>query len=518
LDGNVDLGYIVNAITSESGRYLALRKSAECAPRVLKDTAGLVLHSGLANGKTVALQEIASHLLLLDRSVYVLDDEDGNYESDIEKLSELKEIAYLIVDDCERYSDLIKYFLSVLGPRGRVVASERSHRLAKGIEPFDALDLQIAINSVDYLEETERTGLIKVLDTAGLWGTLAGKSRKAKEDYIEVTCESQISAILLDILEAPQIKNVVLSEFQKVSKDERVKRTIYTICIIQSVGAGKVTKSLISEVEDSLDVYSKEVSDALAGSGMFGRSDGNTLETRSSIFGTFLMREAFTPSYAVSRLVEVARRYRFTAPSDYAQFEIRRATMRFSYLSLVLPLTSRKTSYVQFYDQLKEAVPNLAYHPHYWLQYSMAVMSYGDLNTAQRFLEQSYGTAERMSGYDTTYIDNQQAKLHLLHAIQETDPAQSFELFSVAEKLLNSGKVDDYKFRQANFYIEFYESRFNSLSKKHRHHFMLAMKNIVNEFDSFLANKFKGGALPLHFEKQRIGFYDVVSQIEGAGK
>ncbi|MEQ8424353.1 MAG: hypothetical protein RIA63_06565, partial [Cyclobacteriaceae bacterium] len=298
LDGNVDLGYIVNAITSESGRYLALRKSAECAPRVLKDTAGLVLHSGLANGKTVALQEIASHLLLLDRSVYVLDDEDGNYESDIEKLSELKEIAYLIVDDCERYSDLIKYFLSVLGPRGRVVASERSHRLAKGIEPFDALDLQIAINSVDYLEETERTGLIKVLDTAGLWGTLAGKSRKAKEDYIEVTCESQISAILLDILEAPQIKNVVLSEFQKVSKDERVKRTIYTICIIQSVGAGKVTKSLISEVEDSLDVYSKEVSDALAGSGMFGRSDGNTLETRSSIFGTFLMREAFTPSYA----------------------------------------------------------------------------------------------------------------------------------------------------------------------------------------------------------------------------
>jgi hypothetical protein len=39
------------------------------------------------------------------------------------------------------------------------------------------------------------------------------------------------------------------------------------------------------------------------------------------------------------------------------------------------------------------------------------------------------------------------------------------------------------------------------------------MKRTIDEFDSYLANRFRGGSLPTHLEKQRIAFYGVVERI-----
>jgi hypothetical protein len=106
------------------------------------------------------------------------------------------------------------------------------------------------------------------------------------------------------------------------------------------------------------------------------------------------------------------------------------------------------------------------------------------LNEAQNYLDTSYSLAKAMANYDTSYIDTQQARLHLLRAMTENDGNNVWGLFQQAHNLLIPLEDNIYKYRQIVTYKRFFDSKFNSLSKKNKQEFI----NIINAIKKRLEN------------------------------
>lgn len=168
---------------------------------------------------------------------------------------------------------------------------------------------------------------------------------------------------------------------------------------------------------------------------------------------------------------------------------------------------------MEFYDKLKKEVPFVTSNPHYWLQYAMAIMSTNNLPDAEIILKTAYSKAENNPDYDTTYIDNQFARLNLKKAIQETNQDQSFKYFTEAHNILRQEDSDIYKFRQAGLYITYYENRFNHLSKGNKVKFEHSLKEITKQYERFISFEYRSGEVPPFQLDNLKSFKDVIDDI-----
>jgi hypothetical protein len=177
------------------------------------------------------------------------------------------------------------------------------------------------------------------------------------------------------------------------------------------------------------------------------------------------------------------------------------------------PRENRSNSYIQFYEKMKREVPAVIGNPHYWLQYAMAVMSENNLEDAERILDTAYAKASKNPDYDTTYIDNQYARLRLKQAIREVDQKASVEYFSNAHKILKREENDVYKFRQAELYIAYYNEKYSSLSKGDKVKYEHAVKEILAHYEAYLDMEYPLGDVP-PFQVEKIDeFRAVVDKI-----
>jgi tetratricopeptide (TPR) repeat protein len=137
---------------------------------------------------------------------------------------------------------------------------------------------------------------------------------------------------------------------------------------------------------------------------------------------------------------------------------IRSKLLTFNNLEKLIP--QKQNSLNNYFAELKRRCLWLKKHPHYWVQYAMCRLSFGDTKIAQEHLDSAYKFASlRKDDYHTENIDTQQARLFIMKAIENiSDPANAAKLFENANKLLNSIKNDNQKFRQVIKYQGIYES------------------------------------------------------------
>lgn len=369
-----------------------------------------------------------------------------------------------------------------------------SHLTEWGIEVYSV--------NVDYLHEVEIGQLAALLSNAGLWGRRGGDSEEAKVRYISRDCESQVSAVLLDVLESPYVIDSFRQAFAGLLAHPETKKAAYVACLLQQVHGDPVRKSLIASVTRSNHVYSREFDDRINSSTLFEFRKFR-LVTSSALFCAFILRNFFSASYSIDQLISVYATIEKSGPSlSYEESDVQRRIMTFGTLTSVLPVENRKHLYHQFYDKLKRQVPRIERNPHYWLQYAMAVMSLNNLGDAKRLLENAYAKAGRIAGYDTTYIDNQYARLYLLMAIEEEDQDVGYKHFEKAHRMLMAEEDDVYKFRPSELYFQFHAQRFGGLSKGNRVRFEHSAKAMRDEYAEFLSGEFVlSGAPPYHVER-----------------
>jgi len=509
LRGKLNSDYIASSLTSDNDTYAIRRKQISESLDIFNSTNIIVIHGALANGKSVLARQIASQLLLEGKLVYTVKDEEADYEADIEALANLNQKVYLLIDDFERSLDVVRYFSSCLADNGKMILTERPHRYRRAMTKLTEYGLSCYCINVDYLHETEVKELANILSNTGLWGDLGGDSCDRQIRYLTERCESQISIVLLNLLKSSHVLSRFQSAFSEILKYPETKKAVYAICLIQHIYPSACKKSFISDIADSNHVYSKDFDDRVLGSGLF-EFRGDSLVTRSSIFGTFILSSLYRASYSIDqmvRIVEMLQRRKSTRTVE--ESEIYRSIMTFGTLSAILPDDNKSNSYMQFYEKVKSAVPSVTYNPHYWLQYAMAVMSDDNLSDAEIILKTAYSKAENNPDYDTTYIDNQFARLNLKKAISEKEQSISIEYFMEAHRILRRERNDIYKFRQAGLYLPYYDEMYKNLSRKNKVNFEHALKEITEDFKRFVETEYPYGIIPPFQEK-------ILSDFEGA--
>ncbi|WP_345874664.1 SIR2 family protein [Shewanella algae] len=496
LRGKCSIAFISMSMTSDSSRYAIEREQVIETLDILKSKNIVVLHGALANGKSTIAKQAMSSLFIEGKLVYTIKDEEADYEKDIEKLAGLNQKVYLFVDDFEGCIDLVRYYTAFLKDNGKLVLTERPHRYRKAIGFLSDLGMETYNVNVDYLHSKEIDQMEEIISNTGLWGELAGKSRDKRLRYLTDDCESQLSIILLNILKSPDVISRFDRAFKAVLSHPDTKRTVHAICLIQHIYPAACTKSFIADISGSNHVYSAEFENRVNETSIFEFKHGD-LVTRSSVFGTFILNSLYKASYSIDQLVRIVEKLqRNRATQTREESEIYRSIMTFSTISAILPDENKSDSYIEFYEKLKGEVPQVIGNPHFWLQYGMAVMSTNNLSDAEIILKTAYAKAENNDDYDTTYIDNQFARLNLKKAIIEVRQETSISYFLDAHKILKREESDIYKFRQAGLYISYFEKRYNDLSKGNKVMFEHALKHITKQYEEFIGYEYPNGNVP----------------------
>lgn len=513
LRGRVELNSLAASLTARDKLYAVSRKQTDEVIACLDSIDVAVIHGAIANGKSVVADQVVAKLLLEGRIVYKIRDDEAKYEDDIESLSKVSQNIFLVIDDFEQNIDIVRYFCSCLGSKGKLILTERPHRFRRAMSKLKEFGITPYTINVDYLREAEVKDVANILSNSGLWGERAGESFDKQLRYLTQDCESQLSIILLQLLKSPHIARRFKSSFAEILKYPDTKRTVHAICLIQHIYPKQCTKSYISDIADSNHVYSSEFEERIRESGLF-ELKGNVFATRSAVFATFILSSFYTSSYTVEQLVRIAEKLqRYRSQQSYEEREMFRSIMTFGTLASVLPENDRANSYIQFYEKLKREVPNVVGNPHYWLQYAMSVMSENNLSDAERILTTAYSKAENNPGYDTTYIDNQFARLRLKQAVIEKNQNVSIQLFLEAHKILKSEENDIFKFRQAGLYIPYFENTYTLLSKGNKVKFEHSVKEILSQYESYLDCEYPHGDVP-PFQQEKVDeFRDVVRKI-----
>jgi hypothetical protein len=369
--------------------------------------------------------------------------------------------------------------------------------------------------NVDYLHEDEVRELANMLTNTGLWGDLGGSSLESQIRYLSEKCEAQLSIVLMKLLKAPHVLDLFQRAFSEILKYPETKKTVHAICLVQHILPSACTSSFISNIADSNHVYSREFEERIANSNLF-ELKGDKLTTRSSVFATFILNSLYKASYSIDQMVRVIKKLdQNYSTQSFEEKEIYRSMMTFSTLSAILPDKDKANSYAHFYESLKSEVPFVVNNPHYWLQYGMALMSGNNLSDAERILTMAYSKAKNRTDYDTTYIDNQFARLNLKKALAEPDQNLSIKYFLDAHTILRREKSDIYKFRQAGMYLPYYKERFAGLSNGNKVKYEHAVKEITTQFERYLKDEYRFDEPPPYQIEKLNEFKGVVEEILG---
>ncbi|MCF2859484.1 SIR2 family protein [Pseudoalteromonas sp. SMS1] len=496
LRGKCSTEFISMSMTSDSTRYAIEREQVSEILDILKSKNVVILHGALANGKSTIAKQVMSSLIIEGKLVYTIKDDEADYEKDIEKLAALNQNVYLFVDDFEGCLDLVRYYTAYLKDNGKLVLTERPHRYRKAVGFLSDFGMETYNVNVDYLHSKEIVQMEEIISNSGLWGELAGNSYEKRLGYLTDHCESQLSIILLNILKSPDVISRFDRAFKTVLSHPDTKKTVHAICLIQHIYPAACTKSFIADISGSNHVYSAEFENRVNETSIFEFKYGD-LVTRSSVFGTFILNSLYKASYSIDQLVRIVEKLqRNRATQTREESEIYRSIMTFGTISAILPDENKSDSYIEFYEKLKGEVPQVIGNPHFWLQYGMAVMSTNNLGDAEIILKTAYAKAENNADYDTTYIDNQFARLNLKKAIIEERQDASISFFLDAHKILKREENDIYKFRQAGLYISYFEKRYDDLSKGNKVKFEHALRDILKQYEEFISYEYPTGSVP----------------------
>lgn len=457
--------------------YLILRHQITDSIRLLSESNFLIVLSDFGNGKTIFLKELTSYLAINGKSVYTLNDQDANYTNDIDKLSQLNYEVFIIIDNYELCLDVIKYLILINNKNIKTIASTRATNHSRFYDEF--ISVKVMEINVDILEDVEITQLSQILENTGLWTDKAGLSDEQKFKIIHDDNKSQISHTLLNILNAPQMKTKIELLLKNLFNNQNYKNTVLGICILEILNL-PLSFSLISEISMNNTIYLSDLTKNNDFMQLFPSHHSHVI-SRSGLFARSLLSNHFKGVYVVDQLLKIAFKYHSFRNNGNEEAHIYKSLLRFSFIERVLPDDNKRHMLIRYYEQLKSLIPGLERTPHFWLQYAMARIAFDDFPIAQNYLDTAY--AKAYEGYDTSYLDAQQARLWIKLAMEEKDQNKSVGLFEQAHNLLRNLHDDQYKYRQVEAYSDFYEKKYSLLSTKNKGKIISHIKEMVKKLE-----------------------------------
>ena len=500
LDGTIIDGHIDEAISApQKSPYLVIREEIEKAIKfVVNQKNNLIITGDFGNGKSIFIRELKSSLAIKGNDVFSLEDGEGDYIGDIDKFAYLDTEVILVVDGYENYFDLIQCFEKLNPSNVRLILAARTQEHDRLRNKFSS-SLRWSTICVDILTDTEIDKLVEIIDSIGMWGEMACYSPERKKQLIAGSanvgnfgdrkgCEKKFSLTLLKIFDAPQMRVRIENLVNPIFAVDGLKQTAFAICLLSVLGYSSPTTALVSDVSGRDDIYETCLdTDATRAFRQIFFLSSSGVDSRSPIFSISLLRNHFKPSFVTSQLLEIAEKYGSSENQGDKQKAILQEVLKFSTIERILSEKGKKQNIKDYYEDLKIRVNWLIKDPHYWLQYGMSHILFKEYDIAERYLDTAYSLAKNKnySGvpYNTSYIDNQYARIFLTKALQELDPATSFNNFLKAHEKLLKTPSDQYRFRQVyNAYKHLFDQKFTSYSRGNRTVFEQACKRMQSDW------------------------------------
>lgn len=477
LFGHYDTSKLQCSLREQSSiPYFIKREIIENCIRYISEKKSILIQGDLGNGKSILLEMLAYELSLKGYPTYILRETDGDYIQDLDEISKFESNATVIIDDYSSYSDILEHIKQTQPNNIQYVLADRnSHHLNNNGD----LGIEFLEFNIDLMSDGEIKKAISIIDNLAAWQEFSSLSMERKFDLIKEKYNSQLSLLLLGLLNSPHIKDKIKAQTDIIYRNENYKKTVFSICICE-ISNVEPTSSLISEMAGNNEILGISLRSLEEFNSLF-RLSGTKVNSKSSILALSLLNNTFGESYTKDTLLQIVERIDSMKFKEPELNNVFKSLLRFHIIERILP--QRQSTIDRYYEQLKIKCPWLMESPHYWVQYAMSRLSYSDYHRAQNYLTNAYEKAKnRPSDYHTHNIDTQQARLYLNQSI-ESDK-ESFYLFEKGHKLLLPLPNDGRKFRQVLLYQQIFERKFKSYSNKNKVYFERAVNTMLEQAKS----------------------------------
>ncbi|MEH6458006.1 MAG: SIR2 family protein [Cocleimonas sp.] len=430
----------------------------------IMDKKHVFIQSDLGNGKSVLLSHIASTAALYGQSVWEMTNFEDDACKDLDILASSGE-HLIIIDDISDQKEFFDYFTAILPTNITFLLSDRSVSSFSNIQQFADNGVPINVFSLNKLADTEIEKLISIIDDQNLWKQYTGWSKPRKIDLIRESYKSQMSNVLLELLKSPDIKERVLQLLTELTSNTKYKKTLFTLALCDVFNIRKDPVN-ISDIAGNEEIFTARFRNTEAFSTLFSVDTDSTILTKSSILSLFIINHILTDSYVVENCLEIMERIDKRDEPHLTRLQSKLRT--FSNVERLIP--QKQSALNNYFVELKRRCTWLTKHPHFWVQYAMCRLSFGDTKTAQLHLNSAYEfAAQRTNGslkYHTENIDTQQARLFLMEVTEGSiSGREKFESFEKAHSLLMSVKNDNKRFRQVLKYETVFDKAYNIFGK-----------------------------------------------------
>lgn len=306
LYGNYNQTLIEESVfENKSSEYVVLREPIVKIERMITES-NIVITSELGNGKTIFLQEIMASLSR-SNTVYYVYDYFSDIISDLESLTEAGEKCIVVIDDYNKAIEIFDCYHLYDKDRIKFLISARSSVHETYRELLKNSKFSYKETAIDIFSGEESTNLINLIDSVGLWGSINSRGFK-KNDFFPIDCNSQISSLLVALLNSPDIKSRIKKVFEGLfaSKDVDIKKISIAsafLCI-QSI---RTDTALISEVAGN-GIYDSRLRTNSSFCELF-KFEHDKIKAKSTIFCQSFIQNYFEPEYTMSFLLGIAESF-----------------------------------------------------------------------------------------------------------------------------------------------------------------------------------------------------------------
>lgn len=451
---------------SNDNFYLINRQAIKDVKELIYNKDPIFISSKLGNGKTCLLKVLAKELMSNHGyECYELKNIDHNIHKEIDYLLKIRSKetkCCILIDNYTQYSEIIKYINLYRSDETKFFLFDRTSKHENS--EFYNTGFHLII---DKLNDTEVRKFVSIFTHLGAWGKKASYSESRKIRYFKEDLEAELSLILLELLNSPNIESKIKLNISNLkNEDEKNHINIILICILQSLNITPM-QSLISKMSNSDKIYDSNFTKSENFKSVFG----DFKELKNSVLFNFILKNYFPASEVTNSLLLIVKNLQDLRESwDFNEKELYKALIRFSFIERILSENVKIETLRNYYEELKYEIPGLKTDPQFWLQYAMCYIAHQDYPKADQLLNTAYGLAE--ASYNTHKIDNQKARLLLLQINDSNSVQSNFEKYREACTLILNQPSNDFKIRRISNLYE--------ITKKFYYSFSPTQKNILN--------------------------------------
>lgn len=491
--GNVRSDLVWQSLHRGPQYFLEREVARSILKLVKKGGRHVVVHSHLANGKSLVVEGIKSRLYDLRWKVYTAVVKGDTLYAELESLLKTDERVVIVFEDYSSWFDAIEFVTQRASDQVTLILTART-----AIHEVNVDRLASAMNvdsipefSVDVLTPGESNWLVNLFDTYGLWGEQTAWGRSRKNDWIRKTCRSELHAVLLKLLESPHIIKKFEAIFDQVNSKHDHHEAIVTALVLTVLGHPASVSMLADLTGDGVLSAEFRRNEVIRQLFDFDRGE---VRLRSAVAAEFVLKRISDPNMTVDILIRLARATDAAARASYHYRGLFRTLMRFQSIQEVLPDEPRGLAILRYYESIKN-LESARREPLFWLQYAIAALFLEQFDRAAKYFDAAYSLAAARPNYNTFQIDNHYARYLLSKAVREMSKDEAIAAFRTARQTINDQikreRTHYYPYRVARLYRDFYEHFEGEFSSDERDEVLRAAGFVIRRIAELPADRRK---------------------------